>query len=368
MGVLNEVLKWKQYKDQEQAASMQAIPQAVQAFIQGRQQQQKNMMDMLQIDAMLAGKGLRRGPQGFERDESLESPIEKFIQQGQLADASLKMQQAGVGGLPGGQSFAGLPSVGGQGGGMLNPQGQLVAPQGQAQASQGDTGDSDWFATQATLNAANVPTSTTVKSKSGIQEEMGIKKEEAKQAKLGTEEAVTEAAASEQALSNLRFTQQFERSFEEIQKKIPGFGETGVVGKAKRGGAGVLNMLDELPETSTLIDSAEVFANRMVKKDEGGKITDKDRAVYVKVLVNTLTAPSDKNARLASNELVSLADRGAGIDENVVAFARSKNPVLKKIYQQTVESLPEYKVIEIENEAGKREFVTMKEAIARGAK
>jgi hypothetical protein len=282
--------------------------------------------------------------------------MDRFIQQGQIADASLKMQQAGVGGLPGGQVLSG--------GGMVTPQGQLNVLQGGTAQTAPDTTpqDDDWFATQSTLNVAGQPTSTTVKSESGMKKEIGVKKEEAKQAKLGEAEAKEEVAATEQAMSNLRFVQQYERSYGEIQKKISGFGETGVVGKAKRGGANVLNMLDELPETSTLIDSAEVFANRMVKKDEGGKITDKDRTVYVKVLVNTLTAPSEKNARLASNELISLADRGAGIEDSMVAFANSKNPVLKKIYEQTLEAYPEFRVVNVENDKGEKRRVTLAEA------
>jgi len=64
-----------------------------------------------------------------------------------------------------------------------------------------------------------------------------------------------------------------------------------------------------------------------------------------------------------------LADRGAGIDDNIIAFSQSKNPTLKKIYEQTVETLPEYEVVQIkDSETGKTEFVTLKEANARGAK
>lgn len=359
MGVLDSVLQYKARKEAEEAQAAQAIPQAVQAFITGRQEAKKNMLDMLQIDATLATKGLKRTDQGIIRDESLADPMDAFIKQGNVAQAYNQMQTAGM--LPAG---SGLPSMGGQpqSSGMIGSGGQLNLPQAQSQTQQpSNPQDSDWFATQSTLNVAGQPTSTTVKSKSGIKEELGIKKEESKQAKLGEKEAEKETAATEQSLAGLRFVQQYERSFEEIESKIPGFSETGVKGKAKRGAAGVFNMLDELPETSVLVDSAEVFANRMVKADEGGKITDKDRAVYVKVLVNTLAAPSAKNARLASNELISLADRGAGIDDNVIAFAQSKNKTLNTIYSQVAQQNPDYKVVEIEDDNGNKRFVTMKQ-------
>lgn len=152
MGVLQEVMRYKERKEAQEAQVANAIPQAVQAFIQGRQQQQKNMIDMLQIDAGLAAKGLRRTANGFERDTSLESPIEQFIQSGQVADASLKMAQAGVGGLPGGRSFSG---------GMIGNGGQLNVPQGgatqpiQAQPT-AQAEDNDLFYTKT--NLMGVPT------------------------------------------------------------------------------------------------------------------------------------------------------------------------------------------------------------------
>lgn len=63
MGVLNDVLEWKKYRDQEEAASLNAIPTAVQAFITGRQQQVENQNSMLktQIDAAKAGFRIEGG-------------------------------------------------------------------------------------------------------------------------------------------------------------------------------------------------------------------------------------------------------------------------------------------------------------------
>lgn len=358
MGVLDSVLQYKARKEAEEAQAAQAIPQAVQAFITGRQEAKKNMLDMLQIDATLATKGLKRTDQGIIRDESLADPMDAYIKQGNVAQSYNQQLTAGM--LPVGSQ---PPSVGGKSSGMIGSGGQLNLPQAQAQTQQpSNHQDQDWFATQSTLNVAGQPTSTTVKSESGIRKELSTKREETRQTKLGEAEAKTQVAASEQSKSGYRFVQQYERSFDEIQNKIPGFSDSGIKGKAKRSGASVLNMLDELPETSVLVDSAEVFANRMVKADEGGKITDKDRAVYAKILVNTLAAPSTKNARLASNELVSLADRGADITENVIAFSQSKNPTLKKIYDQTVEAHPDLKVSKfVDDQTGEVTFMTERE-------
>jgi hypothetical protein len=89
MSVLNEVLKWKQYKDQEQSASMNAIPQAVAAFISGRQQAQDNQLKMLSVRAELAGKGFSLDENGnIRRDEALQSPWETLIQKAKGAEAA----------------------------------------------------------------------------------------------------------------------------------------------------------------------------------------------------------------------------------------------------------------------------------------
>lgn len=372
MSALDAVMKYRAERQARADQEAQNIPNAVMAFMQGRQQAQKTMLDVLTLDATLASKGLKRTNQGIVRDESLVSPMNDFIQQGKIAQSYNQQVSAGFiqpGSL---QSFTGSGGMQAQGGmNQLSPvelqrQNQMNNIPQASQSSQSDKNqESDTFATSATLNAANVATSTNVKSASGMTRELETKAKVKADAKK--EEA--KSGATEQSKSGLRFVQQYERSFDEIEKKIPGFSETGLKGKAKRGGASVLNMLDELPETSTLVESAEVFANRMVKSDEGGKITDKDRAVYAKTLVNTLAAPSVKNARLASNELISLADRGGDISENLVAFKNSKNATLNTIYQQTIEAHPDLKVVKIEDEdSGKIEFVTIREAKARGAK
>jgi hypothetical protein len=112
MGILQDVLAYKEYQDRAETQAANAIPAAVNAFIQGRQQQQKNMIDMLQIDATLATKGLRRGLDGFVKDpmlqdpkdalevENLRSQIDKRNTEQNFLNQFLGGTQATIGGKP----------------------------------------------------------------------------------------------------------------------------------------------------------------------------------------------------------------------------------------------------------------------------
>lgn len=91
MGVLDSVLRYKAQKEAEGAQVAQAIPQAVNAFIQGRQQAQDNQLKMLAINTELAGKGLRLTSQGIMRDDSLTSPLEQLVTQAKAAEAAKTM-------------------------------------------------------------------------------------------------------------------------------------------------------------------------------------------------------------------------------------------------------------------------------------
>lgn len=124
MGILNDVLRYKEYKDQEQAASLNAIPQAVAAFITGKQEAENNQLKMLAVNAELAGKGLRLTPQGIMRDDSLTSPLEQLVSQAKAADAAKTMGNRQLWGALTGQE-------------QMTQQPQSVAPQGQ----QGGVGD-----------------------------------------------------------------------------------------------------------------------------------------------------------------------------------------------------------------------------------
>lgn len=96
MGILNDVMQWKKYKDEQNAQSAQAIPNAVAAFIQGRQEAETNQLKMLAINAELAGKGLRITPQGITRDDSLTSPLEQLVSQAKAAEAAKTMGDRGL--------------------------------------------------------------------------------------------------------------------------------------------------------------------------------------------------------------------------------------------------------------------------------
>lgn len=79
MSILNDVLEWKKYRDSEQAASLNAIPTAVQAFITGRQQQVENQNALLKntIDAAKAGFRIEGGQ--LVQDPSLMEAAQKNV-------------------------------------------------------------------------------------------------------------------------------------------------------------------------------------------------------------------------------------------------------------------------------------------------
>ena len=64
MGVLSEVLRYKEYKDQQAAQSANAIPLAVQSFIQGRQQQVENQQKDTLLNIQAVNAGYQLGPNG----------------------------------------------------------------------------------------------------------------------------------------------------------------------------------------------------------------------------------------------------------------------------------------------------------------
>jgi len=96
MGILNDVLAYRERKEAENNAIGNAIPQAVQAFISGRQQAENNQFKMLAVQAELAGKGFKLTPEGIHRDESLVSPLETLVTQAKAAEAAKTMGNRGL--------------------------------------------------------------------------------------------------------------------------------------------------------------------------------------------------------------------------------------------------------------------------------
>lgn len=64
MGILNDVLQYKARKDADREAQSNAIPQALMAYQQAKQQSQDNMLKQLTVQATLARSGLAIGPNG----------------------------------------------------------------------------------------------------------------------------------------------------------------------------------------------------------------------------------------------------------------------------------------------------------------
>lgn len=90
MGVLDQVLKYKAEKEAQQSADISAIPQAIIAFQQGRQQQQDNLLKQLTVQASLAKSGMSLTPDGkITKDPSFQqmNPVFTIDDQGNLVQS-----------------------------------------------------------------------------------------------------------------------------------------------------------------------------------------------------------------------------------------------------------------------------------------
>lgn len=90
MGVLNDVLQYKARKEAQEAQVANAIPQAVAAFIQGRQQQVENQQKdmLLKINAANAGYKIDNGQLTLDPDAP--------VRQKGMIDEMLKAQRIGA--------------------------------------------------------------------------------------------------------------------------------------------------------------------------------------------------------------------------------------------------------------------------------
>lgn len=80
MGILNDVLQYKARKDAEKEAQANAIPQALMAFQQAKQQSQDNLLKQLTVQATLAKSGLAIGQDGrLVKDDSLNNLTNKNV-------------------------------------------------------------------------------------------------------------------------------------------------------------------------------------------------------------------------------------------------------------------------------------------------
>ncbi len=79
MGVLNAVLEYKARKEAQDAQAAQAIPQAVQAFITGRQEQTKNQNDMLNTQINAAKAGFRIDGGKLVPDETFQQNAQRSV-------------------------------------------------------------------------------------------------------------------------------------------------------------------------------------------------------------------------------------------------------------------------------------------------
>lgn len=93
MGVLDTVLKYKEQKDARANADINAIPQAMLQYQQGRQIASDNLIKQLTLQATLAKNGLALGPNGqLVKDDRLLNATQKPVY---TVDAQGNLTQAG---------------------------------------------------------------------------------------------------------------------------------------------------------------------------------------------------------------------------------------------------------------------------------
>jgi hypothetical protein len=96
MSVLESVLAYKQYENQQRAANMQGISNLLDTFTKLKQTNLLLEFEKKKLDVDLAQKGLRFDTGGkIIRDESLTSPLESFINMGKMAEVSKNIYEAG---------------------------------------------------------------------------------------------------------------------------------------------------------------------------------------------------------------------------------------------------------------------------------
>lgn len=178
------------------------------------------------------------------------------------------------------------------------------------------------------------------------------------EAKLTEQREQRRVGAQQEVSGSLRFVRQFERSFDELDnelknklssipivgpflEQLPEFGEPGIGGATTRTLGTVAESFSGLPETSALLIRLKPIANQMARDVEGGRVTDQDRKIYADSFANTLKNPTPTNARLISEQLIGLADKGGDISKNLQAFSQSENPVFKQILENISEDFPE---------------------------
>lgn len=108
---LDAVLQYKAQQAAAQQAQANSLTTAFQLFNQARQQVQDNQFKALTLKAGLAEKGIKLNKDGsFSRDDNLQSPWDKLIEQGKAATAQKAIYDAG-GPAP---TMFGTPTVPGQ--------------------------------------------------------------------------------------------------------------------------------------------------------------------------------------------------------------------------------------------------------------
>lgn len=293
MGVLDSVIRLKELETAKQQQDVANLQNNVNTFLALKQQNKKDMIDQLSIKATLAGKGLKMGADGgIVRDENLVSPLEKLTNLGQVADAQMKIFNAG------GPS----PNIGSllQSGGQVNPQ-SMINQNLLSQVGPNSTG------LQGGTDLENLKPGDVVPTKFdqfGRPEGFELVKKTAAQDKRDVEN---------EELSNqiANVTDLFMKAREEASQ-VPGFGKPGVAGRVANLTAIAGSKLGNLPTVKVFQDRIGAFATIAAKAAGEVRPTDADIERFSNSLTN-LKNNDKENAVQLSQVLKDIESKGQGV-------------------------------------------------------
>lgn len=149
------------------------------------------------------------------------------------------------------------------------------------------------------------------------------------------EKTAEKKESAQRAASGIaRLFTQYDRSLKELTARYPEIGKEGLEGWVTRKGGELDNYFDGLPETKAFRKRANMMAYEMVSELEKGRTTDQDRKVAADTFADALKTPTKANVRLASEQIIGLKDKGAGIEPLLGYLRQSKSPELQAIAAQ----------------------------------
>lgn len=139
------------------------------------------------------------------------------------------------------------------------------------------------------------------------------------------------------------FSEQFQLSQAELEKQFPGFDKADIAGFGIRQVAKVANAFGALPETKSFRDSIQSFATPLAKSAGEDRLTNEDIVRFTSTLQDTLSNPSETNARKMRSILLGFKNKGADISTILDTFDQSggilkRSSALVRSFKEDVQS------------------------------